>query len=254
MDYESVFQCLVLLAVMMDDNLLKQSITLQNCDYILVSGSLLIGKKCQKANLQLHCSFWASCTAFFYQSMKKQGGKLNFVFCKKHTCVHIIHWSFQLKRTLLVLKHKLLSLILTQIMISRADCRLIDLFLHGSLHNTILWPQKVHICRFSDVVNLLGSSPSTGISLYGAKFNFQCERFHVGITFALHFCVPSQIYIYIYIYIFFFLMLMSMKKHVISLLFVYQFFIHNTNNTLLSWVARVVKYPIKYNSFDWGSW
>lgn len=57
MDYESVFQCLVLLAVMMDDHLLKQSITLQNCDYILVSGSLLIEKKCQKGKLQLHCSF-----------------------------------------------------------------------------------------------------------------------------------------------------------------------------------------------------
>lgn len=55
MDYESVFQCLVLLAVMMDDHLLKQSIAGQNCDYILASAadSLLIDRKCQKGKLQL---------------------------------------------------------------------------------------------------------------------------------------------------------------------------------------------------------
>ncbi len=122
MDYESVFQCLVLLAVMMDDHLLKQSITLQNCDYILVSGSLLIEKKCQKGKLQLRCSFWASCTAFFYQSIKKREKVNFFFFCKspKNILVHMIHWSIQLKRTLLALKHQLLLFLFTQIMITRA--------------------------------------------------------------------------------------------------------------------------------------
>lgn len=88
MDYESVFQCLVLLAVMMDDNLLKQSITLQNCDYILVSGSLLIGEKVPKRQSPVTLQLLSIMHSFFYQSIKKQGGKLNPFFLqksKKHT-------------------------------------------------------------------------------------------------------------------------------------------------------------------------
>ncbi len=123
MDYESVFQCLVLLAVMMDDHLLKQSITLQNCDYILVSGSLLIEKKCQKGKLQLLLQLLSIMHSFFLSVHQETGEKVNFFFfCKspKNILVHMIHWSIQLKRTLLALKHQLLLFLFTQIMITRA--------------------------------------------------------------------------------------------------------------------------------------
>lgn len=91
--------------LMMDDNLLKQSITLQNCDYILVSGSLLIGEKVPKRQSPVTLQLLSIMHSFFYQSIKKQGGKLNPFFCKspKNIHLHIIHWSFQLKRTLLAL-------------------------------------------------------------------------------------------------------------------------------------------------------
>ncbi len=73
MDYESVFQCLVLLAVMMDDNLLKQSITAEL--WLLTSlRQFAYREKVPKRQSPVTLQLLSIMHSFFYQSIKKKGG------------------------------------------------------------------------------------------------------------------------------------------------------------------------------------
>ncbi len=92
---------------------------------------------------------------------------------------------------------------------------------------------------------MLGSSPSTVFHYTAPSLIFSVSVFMLELH--LHYISVFPVrYLNIFLFVCFLCVtLMNMKKHVISLLFVYQFFVHNNYNTLLSWVARVVKYWIK---------
>ncbi len=81
---------------------------------------------------------------------------------------------------------------------------------------------------------MLGSSPSTVFHYTAPSLIFSVSVFMLELH--LHYISVFPVrYLNIFLFVCFLcVMLMNMKKHVISLLFVYQFFVHNNYNTLLS--------------------